>query len=243
VTLTYNGSTGSGEKSVFLFGSLNQSGNRISSATRISSSGAQTTQPVNTGGYWSANGFLSLSRRINLLKLTATLTSNANFTKSTGLINDQSNLAKNLALGQGLRLQSNYNDKIEYGVSGRMSYQRARYSISSQQNTAYWSQYATADVLWQLPFNWMLTSDLTYTATTGRATGYNQRFTLWNAALARRFLKGKQGEVRLQVFDLLNQNRSLVRNTSDSYVEDVQSKVLKRYFLVSFIYNLRKFGV
>jgi outer membrane receptor protein involved in Fe transport len=243
VTLTYNGSESSGERSVFMFASLNQSNNRISSATNISNSGAQTTQPVNAGGYWTGNGFLSLGRKISLLKLAATLTSNVNFTKSTSLINNENNVSNNMTLGQGLRIQSNYNEKIEYGVSGRVSYQRAKYSISSQQNTAYWSQYATADLHWQLPFNWVLTSDLTYTATTGRATGYNQQFTLWNAALAKRFLKGKQGEVRLQVFDLLNQNRSLVRNTSDSYVEDVQSKVLKRYFLVSFIYNLRKFGV
>jgi outer membrane receptor protein involved in Fe transport len=243
VTLTYNGSESSGERSVFMFASLNQSNNRISSATNISNSGAQTTQPVNAGGYWTGNGFLSLGRKISLLKLATTLTSNVNFTKSTSLINNENNVSNNMTLGQGLRIQSNYNEKIEYGVSGRVSYQRAKYSISSQQNTAYWSQYATADLHWQLPFNWVLTSDLTYTATTGRATGYNQQFTLWNAALAKRFLKGKQGEVRVQVFDLLNQNRSLVRNTSDSYVEDVQSKVLKRYFLVSFIYNLRKFGV
>ncbi|WP_332368919.1 hypothetical protein [Spirosoma telluris] len=47
----------------------------------------------------------------------------------------------------------------------------------------------------------------------------------------------------MQAFDLLNQNRSVIRNTGDSYVEDVQSRVLTRYFLVSFVYNLRKFGV
>ena len=75
------------------------------------------------------------------------------------------------------------------------------------------------------------------------AEGYNQRFLLWNASVSKQFLRTRQAEVRLQVFDLLNQNRSLVRNTGDAYIEDVRSRVLKRYFLISLVYNLRKFGV
>lgn len=112
-----------------------------------------------------------------------------------------------------------------------------------QQNTRYWSQYVTADFYWQLPFGFVFNTDLTYTGATGRTAGYNQKFTLWNATLSGQFLKGRQGEVRLQIFDILNQNRSLSRNTTEAYIEDVQSVVLRRYFLVSVVYNLRKFGI
>jgi len=76
----------------------------------------------------------------------------------------------------------------------------------------------------------------------GRSAGFNQHFALWNLALARQFWD-KRGELRLQAYDLLNQNRSLVRNVTETYVEDVRSRVLQRYFLISFHYNLRKFGV
>ncbi|MVM29482.1 outer membrane beta-barrel protein [Spirosoma sp. HMF4905] len=243
VTLTYNGSSGTGNKSLFVFASLNQSDNRISTTTIVNSAGAQTTQPINTGGYLSANGSLSIGRTLQPTKLGISLITNASFSRAISLINDQTNEARNVILGQGFRLQSAYNGKLDYGISGTVSYQTATYSLLSKQNTAFWSQYATADLHWQLPFNFVLTSDLTYTATTGRAAGYNQQFTLWNAALAWQFLKAKQGEFRVQAFDLLNQNRSVIRNTGDSYVEDIQSRVLTRYFLVSFVYNLRKFGV
>ncbi|QMW01766.1 outer membrane beta-barrel family protein [Spirosoma foliorum] len=243
ITLTYNGSSGAGGKSLFIFASLNQSTNRISTTTTINSAGAQTTQPINAGGYLAANGSLSIGRTLQPTKLGLTLTTNASFSRAISLINDQTNEAKNVFLGQGVRLQSAYNGKLDYGLSGTISYQTATYSLLSKQNSAFWSQYATVDVHWQLPFNFVLTSDLTYTATTGRAAGYNQQFTLWNAALAWQFLKAKQGEFRVQAFDLLNQNRSVIRNTGDSYVEDVQSRVLTRYFMVSFVYNLRKFGV
>lgn len=244
VTLSFNG-TGSvaGGKSMFVFASLNQSNNRITSATTINSAGVQTTQPVNAGGYWALTSSMSINRRIQPVKLNLILTTNAGYTRAISFINDQINAARTGSIGQGLRLQSNYNGKLEYGVSGTVTYQTVTYSLLTQQNTSYWSQYATADLHWQLPFRLVLTSDLTYTATSGRSAGYNQQFTLWNVALARQFFKGNTGEVRLQVFDLLNQNRSLLRNTTDSYVDDVQSRVLRQYVLLSFVYNLRKFGV
>ncbi|GAB3562763.1 hypothetical protein GCM10027578_05460 [Spirosoma luteolum] len=70
---------------------------------------------------------------------------------------------------------------------------------------------------------------------------YNQPYALWNGSISRSCLT-QQDEWQLQVFDLPNQDRILVRNTIDTYVEDVQSQVLKRYVLVIFSYNLRRFG-
>lgn len=242
IIMGYHVSTEQGTKSFSAFTSLNQSYNRIATSTTISPSGVQTTQPVNVGNFWLANGSMSIGRTLQPLQLGLTLTTNVGLSRAVSFINDQRNEAKNASVGQGVRLQSNFSGDLEYGISGNVTYQTATYSLIPKQNTAFWSQYATADVFWKLPYRFVLTSDLTYTATTGRAAGYNQRFVLWNAALARQFFKGNQGELRVQVFDVLNQNRSLVRNTTDTYIEDVQSRILRRYLLVSFVYNLRKFG-
>lgn len=248
IILSYNESKDLGTKSFSLFASLNQSHNRIATATTISASGVQTTQPINTGGFWSANGSMSIGRTLQPSKLGLTFTTSVALSRALSFINDQQNEAKTASVGQGIRLQSNLNNTLEYGISGNLTYQTATYSLPDRwsdpkQNTAFWSQYATADLFWKLPFRFVLTSDLTYTGTTGRADGYNQQFMLWNVALAKQFFKGNTGELRLQVFDLLNQNRSLVRNTTDTYIEDVQSRILRRYLLVSFVYNLRRFDM
>ncbi|GAB3694061.1 TonB-dependent receptor [Spirosoma flavus] len=243
IVLSYNGSTGLGTKSFSLFASLNQSHNRIATSTTVSPSGVLTTQPVNVGGFWSANGSMSIGRTLQPSKLRLTFSTNVALSRALSFINNETNEARNTSIGQGVRLQSNFNNALEYGISGNVTYQSATYSLLPKQNTAFWSQYATADLFWKLPFRFVLTSDVTYTATTGRSAGYNQQFTLWNVALAKQFFKGNTGELRLQVFDVLNQNRSLIRNTTDTYIEDVQSRILRRYLLVSFVYNLRKFGI
>ncbi|WP_031530206.1 TonB-dependent receptor [Dyadobacter crusticola] len=243
LTLTYNSSDNNGDRSLFLFANLNQSNSRINNAISVSDNGARFSMPVNTRGYWALNSFLSWSRNINPLQINVTLNTQANLSGSRSLVNNLQNEANTTLLGQGVRIQSSFDGKIDYGLGARLSFQQARYSLLPQQNTRYWSQYLTADFHWRLPFQFIFNSDLTYNGTTGRASGFNQQFTLWNAAFSRQFLKGKQGEVRLQVFDILNQNRSLTRNTIETYIEDIRSVVLKRYFLVSFVYNLRKFGI
>ncbi len=242
LTATYNQFNAVNNRSVFGLLSANQVQNRIVSASSFSDNGVQTTRPVNSDGYRSLNGFLSLGQRLGWHKLNVNLTTNGNFTQGPSLINDQQNQARNWSLGQGLSLNTAFNDKLELSLAGNVTYLDARYSLLPQQNTSYWTQSLEADVFYQLPGRWVITSDLWLTRYAGRSAGFNQGVALWNVGLTRQFFKNKQGELKLQAYDLLKQNRSVVRNVTDIYVEDVRSRVLTRYFMFSFTYNLREFG-
>jgi vacuolar-type H+-ATPase subunit D/Vma8 len=61
-------------------------------------------------------------------------------------------------------------------------------------------------------------------------------------AAGKKILKDQKGELKLSVFDLLKQNRSINRNVTGEYIEDVQNQVLQQYFMLTFTYNLRNFG-
>lgn len=231
-----------GGRSVFAFLNLNAVERRIVNATAFSFTGAQTTQPVNANGYYAASGFFSYGNRLNALKLNANLTTNADFSRGVSFVNGRENVSKNWGLGQGASVNSVFNGKFEFSLAGNVTFQSARFSLQPEQNTEFFTKTLTGDLFWQLPGRFVLTSEVYAVSNSGRSAGFNQRFALWNLALARQFWD-KRGELRLQAYDVLNQNRSLVRNVTETYVEDVRSRVLQRYFLLSFHYNLRKFGV
>ncbi|GAA4395759.1 TonB-dependent receptor [Nibrella viscosa] len=243
VMMMFNSFSTSGSRSLFAALNVNQIDNRIVNATTFTNVGAQTTKPVNADGFYAVNGFMAVGRRLNNLKVNINWNTNVGLNRGVSFVNNQSNYSRNWILGQGLSANSSFNGKFEFNVSGNINYQTAAYSLQSSQNTEFFTKTLEADIYYQLPFRLVLITDVTYLNNSGRSAGYNQNFALWNVALARQFFKGKQGELRLQVYDLLNQNRSLVRNVTETYIEDVQSRVLKRYFLLSFTYNLRKFGI
>jgi hypothetical protein len=45
------------------------------------------------------------------------------------------------------------------------------------------------------------------------------------------------------VFDLLKQNQSIIRTVTGAYIEDSRNQVLQQYFLLTFSYSLKNFGV
>jgi hypothetical protein len=61
-------------------------------------------------------------------------------------------------------------------------------------------------------------------------------------AVAKKFLKNQRGELRLSVFDLLDQNQSITRTVTETYIEDVNTRVIQQYFMLTFTLNLKNFG-
>jgi hypothetical protein len=65
---------------------------------------------------------------------------------------------------------------------------------------------------------------------------------LWNAGIGKKFLKKKEAELKLSVFDLLKQNQSISREVTPITITDSQSRVLQQYFMLTFTYSLKNFG-
>jgi hypothetical protein len=89
---------------------------------------------------------------------------------------------------------------------------------------------------------WFFQNDLNNQYYNGLTESFNQNYFLWNMSVGRKFLKGQKGELKLSVFDLLKQNRSISRTITSERIEDEQNQVLQQYFMMTFSYNLRNFG-
>ncbi|MBD2752779.1 outer membrane beta-barrel family protein [Spirosoma validum] len=231
-------------RNLFVFVNASRTDNKIVNSTAFTQAGAQTTRPVNTDGYYTINGSMVWGQPVKLgaQKSNLNLSTNLTHNRGTSFINEQANQSKNWLIGQGVSLSSNFTEKLDLNLSANINWQSARYSLQPNQNTSFLNQSVTLDMFYQLPLRFTFSTNVYYNHYGGSSASYNQSYTLWNATLSRQLFKQNQAEIRFQAFDLLNQNQSIVRNVTDTYTEEVQSRVLNRYFMVSFVYNLRRFG-
>lgn len=203
--------------------------------------GAQFSQPVNLDGYYNLRSFLTYSVPLKAIKSNINLNLSGNYSRTPGLINGEENISSTPSFGFGLVISSNISEKLDFTVSTNSSYNIVRNSLREDLNSEYFSQNS------RLRFNWIFWKGLVYQTelshqlNSGLSEGFNQNYLLWNMSIGKKLFKKQEGEIRLSVFDALSENISVLRNITEVYVEDVQTEVLQRYFMLSFIYNLRKF--
>lgn len=243
LTVTYNSFNMQRLRNLFTRFSFSNTYNKIVNNITQLGKGVQLTRPVNANGAYAVNGIVDFGVPISKMKGgNVNTTTTFNLSRDVNLAEGITNYTRRLVVGENVRVNYNYKEKLDMGISGGATYNRTRYTILPRNNNAYYRYAASADISYIFPQNFVLSTDVDYTATSGLSDGFNQSFFLWNASFARQMLKNKRGELKLSVFDILKQNRSIVRNIADNYIEDVQNTVLQRFCMLSFTWNLNKGG-
>jgi uncharacterized membrane protein YgcG len=204
--------------------------------------GSQLTKPVNLDGQRNFNVFVTYAQPLKFIKTNININAGFVVNRTPGLINNVDGITRSYNYNAGVVLASNISQYVDYTLSYNGSFNNAKNSLQPQLDNKYFSQSATAKLNLLNKKGWVFNTDLTNQLYSGLSDEFNQSYWLWNMAVAKKLFKGQKGEIRLSVFDLLNQNQSIYRTVSETYIEDVNTKVVKQYFMLTFTYNLKNFG-
>lgn len=203
--------------------------------------GTQLSRPVNLDGYQSVNSFFTYGFPVAFIKSNLNLNLSGNYTRRPGLINEELSLSDNYQAGAGVTLSSNISQNVDFTLSSRTNYNWALNDLRPNLNTEYLSQVSEARLNLIFGPGIVFRSSLMHQYAQGLSDGLDPNYLLWNLSVAKKLFKNQRGELELTAFDVLGQNTSVSRNVTSLYVEDVQTQVLQRYFMLTFTYNLRQF--
>ena len=203
--------------------------------------GIQLSRPVNLNGQWSLRSFLTYGFPVAALKSNMNLNLTTQYSRQPGYINNDLNYAHNTAFTLGFVWSSNISENLDFTLITRSNYNIISNSLQEAANYNYFKQTTTARIKWILRERWVLGSDLSQQVYSGLSADLDKNYWIWNLSAGMKLFKNRRGEIALQVTDVLNQNRSILRQTTATYVEDVRTEVLQRYVMLTFSYNLRSF--
>lgn len=203
--------------------------------------GSQITRPENMNGYYNLRFFFNYSFAVKKLKTSININAGCNYNNVPALINQIYNYSKTTAPSLGLVLSSNISEKIDFMISTNSSYNIIENSIQSGSNSEYLNQTSKAKLNLNPWKGFVFTAEYNNLYYTGLSDGFNQNISLLNGAIGYKFLRDRAADLRLYVFDILNQNNSVQRNITETYIEDTQTNILQQYFMLIFTYNFKKY--
>lgn len=145
-------------------------------------------------------------------------------------------VSKNNTYGPNMKVNFAWEDVVELEMEYDWDFSKSRYrdNIFPERNYAQHTLRLETDffVLKNLDWN----NSVEYTYNPDVQVGFQKSSWLWNSAIEYAVMKEK-GIISLKVYDLLNQNTTTMRSSSENYIEDRETTMLRRYFMVGFSYK------
>lgn len=214
----------------------------------------QATEYLNTDGVYNARGFYNFSKpfadRTFTLSFNGMASYNNNVSYVTTLANNrdlltmatQRNIAKNWILSQGINFRYNPKETVEVTPGVRYTYNTTHNTVSSgsNRNVSTWALTLYGSV--NLTPTWIFSADIAKTTNNGYNSSVDANPMIVNAYIEKQFFKGKNGAIRFQAFDLLNEQTNVSRVVTDNSIIDSRTNRLARYFMLTLTYRFSNFA-
>ena len=211
------------------------------------STGGRVTRPENINGNWNISGAVMFNTPFKNKKFTFASASRSRYNTIVGYMSldpkeeAEKNKTRNLNLNQNLKFNFR-NDVFEVGLDGGIRYSKVKNTMQPQSNRETYDYDFGLNSNIELPWDMSFSTDGTYSMKKGYSQGLDRNEFIWNAQLAKSFLKQKQATISFQIFDILKQQSNLSRSISASMRSDVEYNEVSSFFMVHFVYKLNTFG-
>ena len=224
-------------RSMWLSGSVGIVDNAISTSS-IVENGKRTTQYVNVDGNKNANIWVGYWFQKKKWKTNFGVNGGVSLSQFNNFINGEQNRNDNKSMNMYFNINHDKEKKYSISLNPQISYNFSRSSLRPEAVTKYWTSESQVDVNVQLPWKMELNTNATfYIRQKTEVFPDDLNTTKWNAYLSKKFWKNNAGEIRLSVFDILDQNIGFQRNASSNFVSENRYNTIRRYWLMSFIWN------
>ncbi|MBC7934417.1 MAG: outer membrane beta-barrel protein [Rhizobacter sp.] len=203
---------------------------------------AQEIRYLNADGYYSLSAFYNFSRPIQNRKYVFNFGGNASFNNNIAYLENQRTTGKNFVLGQRFSMDYKLKKWLESNLALNFVFNDAQNAAnkSASSTTRAWTISHNSRLF--LPKGIVFTYDMDKTINSGYGEGVNTNPFIINAALEKQFFKSKKLSLKLNAFDMLNENTSITRTVNSYYITDTRTNRLGRYFMLSAIFRLNKFS-
>ncbi|MEP7257969.1 MAG: outer membrane beta-barrel protein, partial [Flavitalea sp.] len=223
--------------------SFNTVNNDFSVNNFVDSLGKRLTQPVNVNGNRSVDFSIYYGKKISDKGIYLNGQANVNNSRITNFINTIRNVNQNLSTGLNAGLSYRKEKKWDILIDNSIAYNRTFSSIRPEGVTSFITHDHRIDLTFYLPAKLEIGTETNFSFRQKTdAFDRNNNFIKWDARLERTFLKKDNCIIRLEAFDLLNQNIGIQRDIKSNFISEKRYNSFKRYFLLSILYNFTNNG-
>lgn len=203
---------------------------------------SRETTYENINGNWNVNFMAMFNMPLKNKKFSISNFVFSSFQNRRSYTNSQLNTMQTLNLRD--RSSINYRSELfDLGLSATFAYTNTKNDVNPNNNQQTYNYGITGTNTWYLPYNFSINTDITWNAKSGYSDGFNKNETIWNASVTKQVFNKKSGtgSIRLKIFDILQDRKSISRTVGDNYIQDSESNNLQSFFLASFIYRFNIF--
>ena len=209
----------------------------------VDSAGKRTYQTVNADGNYYVNFYSNYGFKIKGFSWRNGIGPTFSMNRSVEFINGVKSINNTKRYSIELSTNTYKPEKQNVWLSTAFSWNDSKSSVNSAASADYWSITLNGSGSKTIAKKFEVGSDISLQMRQKdpRFPDANS-FTTWNGFVTKRFFKENQFELKLQVYDILNENRGYNRNFSSYSFTETYYETLKRFWLLTATWNISKNG-